>query len=176
MVSWHTEVHNTNGILIGSAIFAGLTTVTDLISLPLLGDVKFWQDALLIKTTEYTYRPLSPMNKSHLLIAKFPSTSIIYNFYSNTICTKMTCKNQKKKPSVLSQHNYFIAFLVSSHLTANASVLSQCWLAMRKSIWPVKIGMVICLEQGAYDLYMVQLMPLPPHHLLLYSNPGVCHI
>jgi len=27
--------------------------------------------------------------------------------------------------------------------------------------------MVICLEQGANDLHMVQLMPLPPHHLLL---------
>jgi len=26
---------------------------------------------------------------------------------------------------------------------------------------------VICLEQGANDLHMVQLMPLPPHHLLL---------
>jgi len=26
---------------------------------------------------------------------------------------------------------------------------------------------VICVERGANDLYMVQLMPLPPHHLLL---------
>ena len=25
--------------------------------------------------------------------------------------------------------------------------------------------MVICLERGANDLHMVQLMPLPPHHL-----------
>jgi len=48
----------------------------------------------------------------------------------------------------------------------------HCWLVDRKSIQPVKIewwaaGMVICLEQGANDLHMVQLMPLPPHHLLL---------
>jgi len=28
-------------------------------------------------------------------------------------------------------------------------------------------GVVICLERGANDLHMVQLMPLPPHHLLL---------
>jgi len=28
-------------------------------------------------------------------------------------------------------------------------------------------GMVICLKCGANDLHMVQLMPLPPHHLLL---------
>ena len=30
--------------------------------------------------------------------------------------------------------------------------------------------MVICLKQGANDLHMVQLMPLPPHHLLLQQN------
>ena len=29
-------------------------------------------------------------------------------------------------------------------------------------------GMVIFLEQGANDLHTVQLMPLPPHHLLLH--------
>jgi len=27
--------------------------------------------------------------------------------------------------------------------------------------------MVICLERGANDLHMVQLMSLPPYHLLL---------
>jgi len=27
--------------------------------------------------------------------------------------------------------------------------------------------MVICPRQGADDLHIVQLMPLPPHHLLL---------
>ena len=32
-------------------------------------------------------------------------------------------------------------------------------------------GVVICLERGAIDLHMVQLMPLPPHHLLLQQNP-----
>ena len=31
--------------------------------------------------------------------------------------------------------------------------------------------MVICLESGANDMHMVELMPLPPHHLLLQSNP-----
>ena len=31
--------------------------------------------------------------------------------------------------------------------------------------------MVICLEQGANDLHMVQLMLLPYHHLLLQQNP-----
>ena len=28
-------------------------------------------------------------------------------------------------------------------------------------------GVVVCLECGANDLHMVQLMPLTPHHLLL---------
>jgi len=45
------------------------------------------------------------------------------------------------------------------------SVLWHCWLGVRKSIRPVKVewwdvGVVICLEQGAYCLYVVQLMPL----------------
>jgi len=29
-------------------------------------------------------------------------------------------------------------------------------------------GVVISMEQDANDLHMVQLMPLPPHHLLLH--------
>jgi len=28
--------------------------------------------------------------------------------------------------------------------------------------------MVICLEQGANDLLMVQMIPLPPRHVLLH--------
>ena len=32
-------------------------------------------------------------------------------------------------------------------------------------------GVVICLQQGANDLHIVQLMKLPPHHLLLHQNP-----
>ena len=57
------------------------------------------------------------------------------------------------------------------------SVVWRCWLGGRKGIRPVKnmewwgAGVVVCLEQGANDLHMVQLMPLPPHHLLLQQNP-----
>ena len=56
------------------------------------------------------------------------------------------------------------------------SVLCRCWLGGRNGIRPVKTelcgtGVVICLEQGANDLRMVQLMPLPPYHVLLVS-PG----
>jgi len=31
--------------------------------------------------------------------------------------------------------------------------------------------MGICLERGANDLHIVQLMPMPPHCLILYENP-----
>jgi len=56
------------------------------------------------------------------------------------------------------------------------SVLWHCWLSGRKGIRPVTTewwgtGVVICLERGANDLHMVQLMSLPPHHFLLHSNP-----
>jgi len=37
-----------------------------------------------------------------------------------------------------------------------------------KKIECLDAGMVICLEIGANNLYMVQLMPLPPHLLLLH--------
>jgi len=37
----------------------------------------------------------------------------------------------------------------------------------RKKMSDGGAGMVICLECGANDLHMTQLMPLPPHHLLL---------
>jgi len=43
----------------------------------------------------------------------------------------------------------------------------RCWLGGRKSIQPVKCWVVICPERTANDLHIVQLMPLPPHHLLL---------
>jgi len=52
-------------------------------------------------------------------------------------------------------------------------VLWHCWLGVRKIIRPVKkierwdADVIICLERGANDLHMVQLMP-PPHHLLLH--------
>jgi len=49
-------------------------------------------------------------------------------------------------------------------------------LGGRKSIQPVKIWndkalAWFYLEQGANDLHIVQLMPLPPRHLLLQQNP-----
>jgi len=55
------------------------------------------------------------------------------------------------------------------NFTKTFSVLT---LLVGQGIWPVKTecwgtGMVACSERGANDLHMVQLIPLPPHHLLL---------
>jgi len=41
-------------------------------------------------------------------------------------------------------------------------------LTCKKLSGDSRAGVVICLEQSANDLRMVQLMPLQPHHLLLY--------
>jgi len=47
-------------------------------------------------------------------------------------------------------------------------------VGVRKGIRPAKnwvtrcVGIVICLEQGANDMHMVQLIPLPPHCFLLH--------
>jgi len=71
---------------------------------------------------------------------------------------------------------YIFCYSVSLWVT---SVLWRCWVGGRKGIRPVNTewwgtSMVICLERGANDLYMVQLMPLPSHHLLLqYIQNGL---
>jgi len=59
--------------------------------------------------------------------------------------------------------------------TATIILLQHCWLGVRTSIQPVKnecwgAGMVICLEQGANDLHMVKLMPMPPYHLSSFAS------
>jgi len=65
---------------------------------------------------------------------------------------------------------------VRGFVEAVPSVLWCCWLGSRKGIRPVKTewrgtSVVVCLKRGANDLHMVQLMPLPPRHLLLKYNP-----
>ena len=49
------------------------------------------------------------------------------------------------------------------------------WAAGRasgcKKYGVMRAGVVICLARGANDLHMIQLMPLPPRHLLLQQNP-----
>jgi len=55
------------------------------------------------------------------------------------------------------------------------SVLWRCWLGGRKGIRPVKTewwgtGVVICLDRGTSDLYLVQLMPLPPYPIISCSS------
>jgi len=64
------------------------------------------------------------------------------------------------------------AFLVPFVQEKTPSMLWRCWLGGRKGIRPVKTewwgaGVVICQQYGANDFYIVQMMPLPAHHLLL---------
>jgi len=46
-------------------------------------------------------------------------------------------------------------------------ILGLFWVHLER--WGA--GVVFFLKQGVNDLHMVQLMPLPPHHLLLHYNP-----
>ena len=69
------------------------------------------------------------------------------------------------------QYRYCIFFIALSGyaLSAMPPMFWRCWFGSRKGIWPVETewwgwgtGMAICLERGANDLHMVQLMPLHP--------------
>ena len=76
----------------------------------------------------------------------------------------------------LSQKIFTNFFISVSHYDLLPSVLWRYWLGVRKSIRPVKTewwgtGVIICLKRVADDLHMVQLMPLPSHHLLLQWSP-----
>ena len=70
----------------------------------------------------------------------------------------------------------YAAVLRLVYVCSLPSVLWRCWLGIRKSVRPVKnmewwdVGMVICLQRGANDLLMVQLMPLLTRHLLLQQS------
>jgi len=43
--------------------------------------------------------------------------------------------------------------------------------ACKKLSVEVLAWLCVCLERGAKDLHMVQLMPVPPYHLLVHQNP-----
>ena len=59
-------------------------------------------------------------------------------------------------------HNYF---------SLSALVLLVGCLVEHVACKKLSDEVFICLEQGADELHLVQLLPLPPHHLLLHSNP-----
>jgi len=82
-----------------------------------------------------------------------------------------TDNNDNNKNDSNSIFCFYFLWLISIILP---SVL-WCWRAsgqssLQKFEWWCA-GMLICMEQGANDLHIVQLMTLPPHHLLLHWNP-----
>ena len=94
-------------------------------------------------------------------LAKLPSFSCLLSI--RHFCQKVlkssyaySSYNEKCRGSFLPETWWFVCFAIS---------VLTCWLGVRKSTRPVKIewwgvGVVICLEQGADCLRMVQLMPL----------------
>jgi len=49
-----------------------------------------------------------------------------------------------------------------------SSILSLCHATNSDTLLKMNFQFLICLQQSADDLPMVQLMPLAPHHLLLH--------
>jgi len=99
--------------------------------------------------------------RSNLLISQIPKwPQKIYSLNITTISTRPTTMTTSNTSTYAHQfHGRF------------PSVLWRCCLGGRKGIRPVKTewwdnGVVICLERGANDLHMVQLMPLPPQSSL----------
>jgi len=88
-------------------------------------------------------------------------------------CTQL-CHDVTWRHEHVTRRDMRLTLAVSSHSMFTLvvihwlpSVLWRCWLGGRKRIQPVKTewwgaGVVICLERGANDLHMIQLMPLPP--------------
>ena len=61
----------------------------------------------------------------------------------------------------------------------STAILSTVQRQMKSSWWYLVpsltidrkcAGVVVCLERGANDLHIVQLMPLPPHHLCFWKS------
>jgi len=66
-----------------------------------------------------------------------------------------------------------IHYIILGTILYQRSVLWRCWLGGRKGIQPVKLDGEAWLSDHmqmiyANDLHMVQMIPLPPHHLLLH--------
>jgi len=121
----------------------------------------------------------------HTCIAIATQTNYYYLAYVHhrlklaLMCVLTTCKKMARVTvlQLRRRQRIWIKFTFTLMWPMNypASVLWHCWLSITKSILLVKTewwgaSMAICLQRGASDLHMVQLMPLPPHHLLLHYN------
>ena len=91
------------------------------------------------------------------------------NVSISVFCQKLqTCAKRKAQPvqKSLLPLDYCLSIVIVTQ-SVNLLTLSKVNLGVRKSIRPVEIewwgvGVVICLQQGADCLHMVQLMPLHP--------------
>jgi len=79
----------------------------------------------------------------------------------------------QKWTNLTSKGQHFIENLLSIIMewsTSVPSMLWHCWIGVRKSFQPVKNewwGAGVVIFWSAVQMHVVQLMPLPPYHLLL---------
>jgi len=99
------------------------------------------------RTEAYNSRTFQAVSKTSCIFKRLeflPLNSSIFNDFSTILWT-------------------LVAF---SALTVLGGHQEERLACKKIELWDA--GVVICLEQGASDLHMVQPMPLPPDHLLLH--------
>jgi len=78
-----------------------------------------------------------------------------------------TWRIQLNRPSVAAMRPWGQITLTTCYTNNTTTFIKQNWT--QKQHWSIHdTQVVICLQRGADDLHMVQLMPLPPNHLLLH--------
>ena len=128
--------------------------------------------------------PLDPRISVVRLFTVLQSTEVQIWYYQQTsthwLHSTLSNNNLPTNISLLiSIAMQFFVLFYKNGLTP--SVLWHCWLGGRKGIRPVTnmkwwgAGMVICLERGANDLHMVQLMLLLPLSSLASAKSGMIY-
>jgi len=111
------------------------------------------------------------------LITQFPTDRILF-LTTNQQCQSTEASHTYNYRYINIQLKIYSISSINIHHTAciPQKELWQCWLGVRKSIRTVKNWVMRfshgCLEWGA-NLHVVQLMPLPPHHLFIKIQLGL---
>jgi len=129
--------------------------------------------ALVIHTSIRNICTYPPSQKDSLTELKW--TELLLNKNKPSSSSQSTAKGWKTAHhNIRSCQKCSLHSLLATSLLYQSSVLSHCWLGVRKSIRPVKIewwcvGVIICLDQGADCLHIVQLMPQPYQNSIISS-------
>jgi len=90
---------------------------------------------------------------------------IIYLFWTLYFHSKISSTELEQK--LFNSYYFIVNFDNTAFSALTLLVVCQEEHPARKKIECWGTGVVICLECGANDLHMVQLMPMPSHHVLL---------